>query len=85
VFSDNPVNKLVNDPIPEPFLVILFDIVGFEVVLLKQTPREVTVDPPSLDMVPPPDAVFCAIADIDVVDDTIGRVAAVVVKAIYDP
>jgi hypothetical protein len=61
-------------------LVVLLDIVGFEVVLLKQTPREVTVDPHRWIWFRLPDAVFCAIADIDVVDDTMGRVAAVVVK-----
>ena len=62
----NPVIKLVNVPVPEPSLVLLFAIVGF-VVVLQQTPRAVTGTPPSLVILPPLVAVALVIEDAAVV------------------
>ena len=44
---------LVKEPVPEPLVVLLFDTVGFCVVL-QQTPRAVTEAPPS-DVTDPPE------------------------------
>jgi len=54
--------ELVNDPVPDPSVVLLFAVVGFEEVL-QHTPRAVTEAPPSLEMFPPLDA------DVLVTDD----------------
>jgi len=48
----NPVIELVKLPTPEPSVVLLSFTVGSTVVL-QQTPRVVTEDPPSLEMFPP--------------------------------
>ena len=48
----NPVIELVKLPTPEPSVVLLSFIVGATVVL-QQTPRVVTEDPPSLEIFPP--------------------------------
>jgi hypothetical protein len=40
-----PVKVLTNDPTPEPSVVIVPEVVGFD-VRPYATPREVTVDPP---------------------------------------
>jgi hypothetical protein len=58
VFAVKPVNELVKVPIPEPLLVVLLKIVGLDVELLQQTPRDVIVAPPSPVIVPPLLAVF---------------------------
>ena len=57
VFAVKPVNLLVKFPAPGPSLVILFAVVGFFDVL-QHTPRSVTVEPPSLVIMPPPVAAF---------------------------
>ena len=46
---------LVKVPVPVPSVVVLLDVVGFGEVL-QHTPLLVTVAPPSVEMVPPPDA-----------------------------
>ena len=48
----NPVNKLVNIPVPVASVVLLSATVGF-VDILQQTPRAETVAPPSLLILPP--------------------------------
>ena len=53
-------------PIPEAFEVVELDIVG-PVVVLQQTPRAVTVAPPSEVTFPPEEAVDVVIADVEVV------------------
>ena len=57
VFAVKPVNLLVKLPAPGPSVVILFAVVGFFDVL-QHTPRAVTVEPPSLVILPPPVAAF---------------------------
>jgi hypothetical protein len=49
---ESPVTELANWPVPVPSVVILFSIVGFELVP-QHTPRETTEVPPSLVTVPP--------------------------------
>ena len=61
-----PVIVLVNAPAPVPSEVLLFRIVGEDVVL-QQTPRSVTVVPPSVVIVPPLVPVVLVIALIAVV------------------
>jgi hypothetical protein len=58
----NPVIVLVKLPVPVPFEVLLFAVVGFGVTL-QQTPRLVTDDPPSFVIFPP------LIADVVVMED----------------
>lgn len=54
----NPDKLLVNEPIPEPSVVlVLNEIVGDEVDELQQMPRAVTAEPPSIKIVPPLTAV----------------------------
>lgn len=48
----NPISELVKMPIPDPFVVIPSDMVGLWLIL-QQTPREVTVVPPSEVISPP--------------------------------
>ena len=67
---------LVNVPVPVPFVVWLPVAIGF-VVVLQQTPRAVTVTPPSNVTLPP------EFAAVDVIDETAvvvttGTVAGVV-------
>jgi hypothetical protein len=50
--------ELVKLPVPVPLVVLLLAVVGVELVL-QQTPRTVTVDPPSEVMVPP----LCTVVD----------------------
>jgi hypothetical protein len=57
VFAINPFNALVNEFVPVPLFVVLFEIVGVDVVLLQHTPFEEIVAPPSLEILPPLDAV----------------------------
>ena len=68
-----------------PSVVFKFEIVGLEVELLQQTPREVIAAPPSPVIFPPLAADICVIEDIDVVDIPTGIVAATVVKALTEP
>jgi len=63
-------------PDPEPSLVLLFEVVGPEVVL-QQTPLDNTADPPSEVILPPLDAVEEVIADKSVLVK-IGIIAKVV-------
>jgi hypothetical protein len=60
------VRLLTNDPVPLPFVVCEFAIVGVPVVF-QQTPRPVTVAPPSAVTFPPLDAVVDVIDEMDVV------------------
>ena len=48
----SPVMLLVKLPVPDPSLVLLPEMVGFEVVV-QHTPRAVTLAPPSELMFPP--------------------------------
>ena len=68
VFGKSPFNELLNDPKPEPSIVLVFAIVGLVVILLQQTPREVIAAPPSLEIDPPLDAVVYVIADVVITD-----------------
>jgi len=47
-----PVILLVKLPLPEPSVVLLFDVVGFAVVA-QQTPLEITTPPPPGEITPP--------------------------------
>ena len=53
----SPLSELVNTPDPDPSVVLLSDTVGF-VNVLQQTPRVVTVAPPSSVILPPLSAVI---------------------------
>jgi hypothetical protein len=66
----------VNEPVPVPSVVLELTVVGFCVVL-QQTPREVTGDPPSDMTVPPHIAELSVIALIEAVV-TIGMPAMVI-------
>ena len=68
---------LVKLPVPVPSLVLLLAVVGFWLVL-QQTPRAVTVAPPSEVTFPPLVAVVWVIFEAAVVEIT-GRVTAVAV------
>jgi len=68
---------LANIPVPVPSVVWLAVISGFA-VMLQQTPRAVTVAPPSVTTLPPPVAVVMVIADKDVVV-TVGNAVDVLV------
>ncbi|MBA7549578.1 hypothetical protein ES705_42067 [subsurface metagenome] len=76
--GDNPVMELEKLPVPLPSIVVSLAIVGFCEVL-QQTPRTVTVAPPSSVIFPPLSAEFSVIELAEMVD-TVGTVAAVVVK-----
>jgi hypothetical protein len=65
----NPLIELVNVPVPEPSVVLLFAIVGFTDVP-QQTPRAVTGVPPSFVTLPPLVAVVLVIEDAAVVERT---------------
>ena len=58
--------ELLNEPVPEPLVVKLFAVVGDELVL-QQTPRAVTLAPPSLLTFPPAVALVLVIVDAAVV------------------
>ncbi len=64
--ADKPVILLLKVPIPPPSDVLLLEIVGLCDVL-QQTPRTVTVAPPSEVIFPPPDAVVDVMFEIEVV------------------
>ncbi len=51
----------VNVPVPDPSVVLLLEVVG-EVDVLQQIPRALIVEPPSLEILPPPVAVAEAMA-----------------------
>jgi len=55
-----PVIELINEPVPEPFIVLLSEIKGVDVVF-QQTPRVIIAPPPSFDIVPP---VFTVVFEI---------------------
>ena len=67
MFSVNPTRELVNAPVPVPFMVLLFAIVGFADVL-QHAPRAVTFAPPSLITFPPLVAVVCEMEDVVAVE-----------------
>ena len=62
--GDSPLNELVYVPEPVPSIVLLLLVVGELVELLQQTPFEVIVAPPSLEILPPPLALVVVIDDI---------------------
>lgn len=68
---------LVKLPVPLPFVVLEFAVVGLGEVL-QQTPRAVTVAPPSLVILPPVEAVVDVTDDASVVEST-GKTAVVVI------
>jgi len=71
-------------PVPVPSEVLELVMVGF-VEVLQQTPREVTIAPPSLDTFPPHDAVVVVMAEIAVVDSTGAVIGVAVVNVTSDP
>ena len=72
---------LVNIPVPVPSVVLVDKaIVGFAAVL-QQTPRAVTVDPPSAVMLPPLEAVV-VVLDVIAVVVSVGNVATIFSKLI---
>ena len=60
-------------------------MVGLEVVLLQQIPREVIVAPPSLETEPPPEAVVCVVDVMELVVTPVGIVAGNVENDITEP
>ena len=54
--------ELINIPVPVPFIVLLFAIVGFTAVV-QHTPRAIIAAPPSSATFPPLTAVVCSIDD----------------------
>jgi len=78
----NPLNALVNDPVPVPFVVLLFAVVGFAVVA-QHTPRAVTEAPP-LEVTLPP---LVAPVDVTTVAAAVVIVGAraAVVKVVWVP
>ena len=73
-----PLKLLLKVPVPVPSEVLLLLIVG-AVEVFQHTPRAVTADPPSEDMLPPAVAVVIAMADAEVVV-SVGTANAVVVN-----
>jgi hypothetical protein len=73
----SPVIELVNAPVPEPSVVWLSATVGLAEVL-QQTPRAVTVAPPSEVTLPPPDAV------VEVIEVIVAVVTVGVVKVVKE-
>ena len=71
------VIALAKTPVPVPFVVLSFAMVGFWVVL-QQTPRALTVAPPSYVTLPPLDAEDDVIDEASVVV-TVGRTASVTI------
>jgi hypothetical protein len=69
------VRLLVNAPVPVPLVVLLSAVVGSAEVL-QQTPRAVTLAPPSEVTFPPPDAV------VEVIDVIVAVVTVGVVKVV---
>ena len=80
----SPVKALVKIPILVPSVVLLSPIVG-EVFVLQQTPREVTVAPPSLVIFPPLVAVVVVMEEITVVESVGIATEMAVVKLISVP
>lgn len=75
---------LENEPVPDPSVVLEFEVVGFELIL-QHTPLAVTEDPPSDVTLPPPVAVVVDIAE-GVIVVTVGEtIFAGVVKVISEP
>ena len=74
MLADKPVILLVKLPMPEPFVVLLFAVVGLPEVF-QHTPLAVTEAPPLLAMFPPLDAEISVILVIA----TVERVGIVVV------
>lgn len=75
---------LAKIPVPPPSNVLEFVVVGPGDVL-QQTPRDVTLAPPSDSMLPPLIAVLVVIKVGDVVDASVGiTITAFVVKLISD-
>ena len=75
------VKLLVNEPVPAPSLVCASAMVGFCEVL-QQTPRAVTLSPPSLVTLPP------HVAEVEVIAEIVSVVRlgkARVVKLNYAP
>jgi len=75
---------LVKLPVPVPLFVSELETVGF-VEVLQQTPRAVTVAPPSEVTLPPLVAVVWAIALVAVVVTVGATMVAEVVKLIWFP
>ena len=77
------MTELVKLPVPVPSVVRLLEMVGFWLVL-QQTPRAVTAEPPSPVIFPP------VMTDVDVIDVNVavvntGKAAAVVVADTWFP
>lgn len=49
----NPVNELINAPVPVPFVVLVDKLIVGLGFVLQQTPRAVIVEPPELLILPP--------------------------------
>jgi hypothetical protein len=69
---------LVKLPVPDPSLVVLSPVVGFDVVA-QQTPRIVTDEPPS-SVIFPPDVAVVEATDERAVAVTVGFVIGLVVN-----
>jgi hypothetical protein len=63
----NPVILLVKTPVPVPSDVLVLNATVAPELVLQQTPRAVTAEPPSVDIFPPEDAVVLVIEEIAVV------------------
>ena len=81
VFSFSPVMVMLNEPVPEPLLVLFPFMVGLGEVL-QHRPRSVTVALPS-DVTLPPHTNVVALIEVTVLVVTVGIV--VVVKLISSP
>jgi hypothetical protein len=86
VAAVKPVMALANIPMPVPSVVLVDKAMVGLAAMLQQTPRAVTVAPPSATTLPPPDAVVMVIADKDAVITVASAVdELVVVKLISFP
>lgn len=83
VAAVNPVILLVKIPVPVTSDVILSEIVGLALIL-QHTPRAVTADPPSEEILPPLEAVVVVIVETAVVV-IVGTTTDWVVKVISAP
>ena len=84
MFGVNPVIELVNEPVPDPSIVLLLLVVGLEVVVLQQTPRTVTEPPPSFVIFPPDSALDIVIEDAELVL-IVGNIMVEVLKLTCGP
>jgi hypothetical protein len=69
---------LVKLPVPVPFVVLLFAVVG-EAVVAQQTPRTVMVPPPSSVIFPPDDAVV-EVTEVTATVVSVGKTIGLVVN-----